>query len=56
MHVVTQDTEGGRKDENGEKCSRSLSLVDSGAYHIIRCHGLKREENVDVRYRHGKCC
>lgn len=31
-----------------EECSCSLSFVDSGAYHIIRSHGLKREESVDV--------
>lgn len=32
-----------------EKCSCSLSFVDSGAYHIICSHGLKREENVYVK-------
>lgn len=39
MHVVMQERRGETGRTKSEKCSCSLSLVDSGAYHIICFHG-----------------
>lgn len=48
MQAVMQERGAGRT--KSEKCSCSLSFIDSGAYHIVCCHGLKREENVMFKY------